>query len=614
MTTTAASTFATEQIAGTWPTRAETVRFDLLNRDRNVLGELMVDRSQTASITIDTSRRIFRSADELTVQPRPFHDQTAHHYYASDLDVLTQMVRPVWVYPDGTEYHYGLFLFADDARAVYTWGSPRHLQLADLSADLDTPLSLSVGYGATRGVFDALQEQCDLEGIPTENRYIEVTGAALSEAIGWTAGRDTRLDVFQSLCSIAGFLPPYFDNEGNFVCRSAPDLASATAAYAYGAGGTVIPDTVLLSSGVLAAPNRYIVVSNDADTEIIGTFDVPNDAPNSYAKIGKYRVQSDYVQGIESTTIADQVAQANYAKDPHIYQTLTFDSIADPRQDTWDVVSFSEVVMLQTKTIIECRAGGVMHHECRSVYESDAAAAIIVESVGRQAFTGSPPTPSWPSPASLWTPADLPNLLDWWLADDAASITESGGSVSAWAGQEGLYTFTESTNKPTTGGATINSLNCISFDGANQLLRLTGLSSFDVATFYLVFKRTETAATVAPFGATGTDFYLRTYTASTRWGHNQGTFLDSGIANNNTSAHSLVVVFAAGASSVLYVDGVAGTSGNAGTNSATNILLGTRDAVHDFTAMDLAAIAVDLGVPSSPQLNGWAAYVSRWGL
>ena len=67
-----------------------------------------------------------------------------------------------------------------------------------------------------------------------------------------------------------------------------------------------------------------------------------------------------------------------------------------------------------------------------------------------------------------WTPADLPGIVDYWLADDAGSITASGGSVSAWAGQLGNKTFVQATSgkQPSTGVANINGKNAIQFTGS----------------------------------------------------------------------------------------------------------------------------------------------------
>ena len=74
--------------------------------------------------------------------------------------------------------------------------------------------------------------------------------------------------------------------------------------------------------------------------------------------------------------------------------------------------------------------------------------------------------------SSGWTPASLPNLMLWLDASDSSTITASAGAVSTWTDKStNAYTFTQATPaaKPTTGSATQNGLNALSFDGGDVL-------------------------------------------------------------------------------------------------------------------------------------------------
>ena len=72
-------------------------------------------------------------------------------------------------------------------------------------------------------------------------------------------------------------------------------------------------------------------------------------------------------------------------------------------------------------------------------------------------------------PGAGWTPADIDgiSLKAWYDASDAATITESGGLVSAWADKSsnGLDLSGSGATRPTTGAATLNSLNVLRFNG-----------------------------------------------------------------------------------------------------------------------------------------------------
>lgn len=74
--------------------------------------------------------------------------------------------------------------------------------------------------------------------------------------------------------------------------------------------------------------------------------------------------------------------------------------------------------------------------------------------------------------AGPWTPSVLSPFL-WLDASDAASITSSGGAVSAWADKgPNAHTFGTSVSgeKPTTGSTTQNGLNVLAFNSANWLV------------------------------------------------------------------------------------------------------------------------------------------------
>ena len=77
--------------------------------------------------------------------------------------------------------------------------------------------------------------------------------------------------------------------------------------------------------------------------------------------------------------------------------------------------------------------------------------------------------------ATPWTPADVTNYA-WWDASDASTITESGGVVSQWDDKSNSNDATaiHPTNRPLTGGRTINGLNAIEFQaGINDGLQFT---------------------------------------------------------------------------------------------------------------------------------------------
>ena len=363
-------TTAAQQFAGTVGQRVEGLRVDVLDADLNELGVLAVSRDQVPTIVNDVNRNIARTIEGLQVPARPRGDQNTSRYYAEDLDTLTMRIAPYWLLGTGEEYELGKFLFGDDSATVWSWGSPRELMGVDQMVLLDHDLDAAVGYPAGTIISDALIEQADLENIGAPRRNIEVTRQALSEPIGFAPGRDTRRRVVESLCALAGYLPPYFSNAGLLTCISAPDLAAASPAFKYGYGvGAVIDGSIVTSNDLLNAPNRYIVIDSAArDTPITGTFDVPDAAPHSYANTHRRITRTVTLQALGDVAAANAAAAAVYQSESATYSWLQFSTPIDPRHDTFDVISFDNVNYRQLQWSIECVAGGRMEHDARGTY------------------------------------------------------------------------------------------------------------------------------------------------------------------------------------------------------------------------------------------------------
>lgn len=357
-----------------WPVRTETVRWIVSDKDGNEHGDLMLSVRDTPRITNDTTRSIRRNVGNLTVLPRPLHDIDTTHVYAEEIDPLTMRVSPWWYFGNGIRYQCGVFLWGDDSVELWSAGQPRPGMLTDQCTLLDQPLERSVGYSAGTAVNNAIADLLSLdpsgEVEAAVEDGIEFTDAIIGTPVGWAAGRDTMLTALDGLCKIAGFLPPYYDNQGRLVCRSTPNLTGATPTFEYGQGlGDVLPGGVM-SSDLLTAPNRYQAIGGQADAELVGIFDVPDAAPNSFANTGRRIVKSQNVQGITTQAQADQSAASLYATDISSYTWLSFETArVNPLHDTWDVVSFDGVNYREVGWTIEAKAGGKMAHQLRGTYQ-----------------------------------------------------------------------------------------------------------------------------------------------------------------------------------------------------------------------------------------------------
>lgn len=90
----------------------------------------------------------------------------------------------------------------------------------------------------------------------------------------------------------------------------------------------------------------------------------------------------------------------------------------------------------------------------------------------------------------VFSPLDIPNLLAWYDATDASTITETGGLVDAWSDKSGNgNTLTQAVagNRPGTGTQTINGLNAIEFPGTDEFLEISPFAPTPNLTMAFVF-------------------------------------------------------------------------------------------------------------------------------
>jgi len=96
-------------------------------------------------------------------------------------------------------------------------------------------------------------------------------------------------------------------------------------------------------------------------------------------------------------------------------------------------------------------------------------------------------------PDSLWTPTELTNLEAWYDADDATTITESGGAVSQWndkSGNSRHVVQATGADQPTTSAETLNSKNVLSWPDVGNDKRLVwdGAGSNNWQDVYVVLR------------------------------------------------------------------------------------------------------------------------------
>ena len=176
---------------------------------------------------------------------------------------------------------------------------------------------------------------------------------------------------------------------------------------------------------------------------------------------------------------------------------------------------------------------------------------------------------------AVFTPASVANLKAWYRSD--LGITESGGTVSAWADQSGNgHNLTEATNKPAysaTSGA--NSFPGLTFDGSNDKLTCTFSAMSQPFHFFAVFKTLATPSNAGIVGGAGSGERPIGIGSA----NNDGVYIYMGTdtnvrtPTNDHTAHYVWEFLVNGSSSRAVRAATADSTGNPGSNTLTGISL-----------------------------------------
>lgn len=361
--------------------RASTWRFELLDRDLQVIDELEVDRDQPPTLRVDTGRSVKRTLDGLDLDTDVI-----------DLvDPIAHRLRVSMILEDETTWPQGIFLFSDASRVAVSLGiEVGSFNLVDQTLIVDQQASWSTSMGPGDVITDGIIQQLDL--FPISYEIVE-SGAIVTpeqETLNWAAGT-SRLQIINDLCKMIGYHELYFDHEGLARVGPMPNPETTpheeTLMYPI-EQGRVYLGSIVRSNDLLELPNRFTVVNTGANQQSVwGVYDIPASAPHSAANRGFIVTHVEQVQGIETNQQAYDAARALARESRFAYETVEFSGPPDPRHDTYDVVHFEQEHFdplappdvdprrehfLETSWSYQLRDGAEMKHVLRRTYEAEA--------------------------------------------------------------------------------------------------------------------------------------------------------------------------------------------------------------------------------------------------
>lgn len=332
---------------------ASSVRFEVVDRDLKVVGDLRVLAAD--SISAKAAGNIKRTMSGFKLD----------EYGLREVDPFRHRVKPYWRLEDGTEWPLGVFCFTDSAAHLASYVDVLETTMVDQGFDLDQGTRATFGIGPSGSILPAILEV--LAQVKITSLVIpEGSSARVMDPVIWPAGT-SRLQIVNELCALAGWLPPYFDNNGILNIRTPPDIDRVRPDHNYpldSERSRVLAGSIVENDNLLDAPNVYLVIcSGPADGEIAASAQVAADLPFSVENRRFEVTETVRVQGITSTEQAQRMAETLAAAAGLGFKNVSFDAFADPRHDLFQTVSWEGKTYRELGWNLKLKPGGPHSHE-----------------------------------------------------------------------------------------------------------------------------------------------------------------------------------------------------------------------------------------------------------
>lgn len=281
------------------------------------------------------------------------------------IDPITARIEPFMVTADGTEWPLGRYLFTDVSYQEFVNGNLSNLVLNDEMFKVDQQITsgLDASFGEDQGVTSFIVKV--ITGLGVE---LDIERSQFETTQAWTAGSN-RGSILEALALTGDYFSPWFGNDTKLHFILAFDPMSRTPDFDYDRGNQVLQASVIHTSDILVAPNRFVVISNSSrnpEAAVTGVVDSPPNSPNSFAKRGFY---IPLVKDMQIATTEQAVAVAkNLAQRLTIFERVQLTTPPDPRHDSYNVILWKGDLWLETAWSMTLVEGGSMTHSLRKGY------------------------------------------------------------------------------------------------------------------------------------------------------------------------------------------------------------------------------------------------------
>jgi hypothetical protein len=297
------------------------------------------------------------------------------------IDPVQDRVAVTMVFPNGQEYPLGRYMFTAESDQIFTSGELANVVLNDEMYLVDqaitqgfdgsttslsstnpagtSPASSPAGFSIT-AIITALFNELPVR--------IEIEPSSFTSTQSWGIGT-RRGAIVEDLALTGDYLSPWFGNDTVMHWIRAFNPANRIPDFDWDTGNQVMRSSILRTSNILNAPNRYVVISNNPSDKKEPTFavvNVPANAPHSFEKRGF--IIAD-VRDISSVTTAQCTAIAqNLAERQMIFETTTITTAPDPRHDSYNVIKWQDSLWLELDWTMALTEGQPMTHTLRRAY------------------------------------------------------------------------------------------------------------------------------------------------------------------------------------------------------------------------------------------------------
>lgn len=312
--------------------RTDRWRWDVLDAALGTIGTVVpVGAGVSVSVTVGGS--VNRTARNLRLTDTD----------AASIDPARDWLRPVWVDVDGIEWPQGTFRIASATTRPRKQTENREqpatdLTLADGSVRHQARNNRAVGLERDLAIADAVARLADWLRI--RDYLVDPTTAALGAPLSWALGEASWSEIVGVVAKAGGMLAPHFDNAGVWRWRVAPDWATATADFTYRTdAGQVIDDTTERAVVLLDDPNVFYAVGQGNAAAVRGRYPIPDQAPNSVARIGYEIPEMVESGGLGDEDAATAAARAAYGESDAVTGPASLAVPFDPAADLFAIVS-----------------------------------------------------------------------------------------------------------------------------------------------------------------------------------------------------------------------------------------------------------------------------------